>query len=249
MSQSFSKNFEEVSKIFPFKGYLLNKKYQISNIIKEIECFLQKGSKILDVGSGPCDITSILSSMGYECSACDDLQDDWHNELNNKELILEFAKKMNVNFHQMNDDFYIPFEKESFDLVMSNDVLEHLHESPKEILKNMIDFVKPGGKILITVPNAVNIKKRINVLFGRTNLPPFDSYYWHKGDLWRGHIREYVKNDLIKLSEFNNLKIIKLEGCDHMLQNIPSKFHRPYLLSTLFFKSLKDSWILIAEKS
>ena len=45
---------------------------------------------------------------------------------------------------------------------MSNDVLEHLHESPKNS-KNMIDFVDLV-KNFNTVPNAVNIKKRINVL-------------------------------------------------------------------------------------
>ena len=36
----------------------------------------------------------------------------------------------------------MPFERESFDLVMSNDVLEHLHDSPREFLNDLLELVR-----------------------------------------------------------------------------------------------------------
>jgi len=47
----------------------------------------------------------------------------------------------------------VPTEAESYDLVMLNDVIEHLHDSPRELLNDLIILIKPGGYLLITVPN------------------------------------------------------------------------------------------------
>jgi len=47
------------------------------------------------------------------------------------------------------------------------------------------------------------------LLLGKTNLPDFGIYWWYPGK-FRGHVREYVRGDLEKLSEFLNLDLIKL---------------------------------------
>ena len=85
------------------------------------------------------------------------------------------------------------------------------------------------------------------VLFGRTNLPPFDSYYNNSGP-WRGHIREYVRDDLIQLSRNLNLDIEELRGCDHMLHKLPNNIRYLYLLFTKYLDGWKDSWLLVARK-
>jgi len=101
--------------------------------------------------------------------------------------------------------------------------------------------------LFVTVPNAVNIRKRIDVLFGNTNLPRFESYYWYPGS-WRGHVREYVRNDLVKLSEYLNLEVLELRSCDHMLEKLPSSIRPAYLLVTSIFRGWKDAWLLVARK-
>src|SRR4030042_560440 len=67
---------------------------------------------------------------------------------------------------KLSNNGYILFEKSSFDMLMMHDVLEHLHDSPRDLLNDLLELVKPEGYLFITVPNAVNIKKRISVLFG-----------------------------------------------------------------------------------
>ncbi len=238
-----------VIKEFPFKDYIsskINYKRVYLNIANGVLRYLPPGSRILDFGCGPCDKTAILQFLGFHCSAYDDLQDDWHKISGNREKILSFANKCGIDFKQV-DKGILPFEKNSFDMIMLFDVIEHLHDSPRDLLNDLLELAKPNGLIFMTVPNAVNIRKRIDVFFGKTNLPRFEGYYWYPGP-WRGHIREYVQNDLIQLAEYLNLEILELRGCDHMLHKIPGYIHPAYFIVTNIFHGWKDSWFFVARK-
>ena len=82
---------------------------------------------------------------------------------------------------------------------------------------------------------------------GRTNLPQYDGYYWYPGS-WRGHVREYVKDDLLKLSEYLSLEVLEAKCCDHMLYKVPRIFRPLYLMATKVFNGWKDTWLLVARK-
>ena len=127
------------------------------------------------------------------------------------------------------------------------DVIEHLHNSPRELLSSLVEIIKPCGYIFISVPNAVNIRKRLFVLFGKTNMPSYKLFYWSYG-VWRGHVREYVKDDLIKLSEYLGVHVLELRGADHMLHKLPNFIIPFYKSITTIFPGWKDSWILTARK-
>jgi SAM-dependent methyltransferase len=240
---------KRVADEFPFKGFapLENKiKGAYSNIAETALRYLSPGAKVLDIGCGPCDKTAVLQFLGFHCSAYDDLQDHWHNIPGNREKIISFANRCGIDLKLSNGQV-LPFEKNSFDMIMLHDILEHLHDSPCDLLNDLLELSKPEGLLFVTVPNLVNIRKRMYVLFGKTNLPSYEDYYWYPGS-WRGHIREYVKNDLVKLSEYLNLELLELKGCDHMLQKLPSIVRPAYLLLTSIFPGWKDSWSLIARK-
>ena len=135
-----------------------------------------------------------------------------------------------------------------FDMVMALHVMEHLHDSPKAILDRMMDACKPGGLLLLTVPNAVNIRKRIDVLRGKTNLPDFTTYYQTEGS-WRGHVREYVKDDLAQLARFQNLEVLELRSVHNMLQKVPPPVQFLYRALTVMFEGWRDTWLLLARKA
>jgi SAM-dependent methyltransferase len=242
---------EIVNKSFPIAGYMSADSNEVRrsyfNIVNTVLKYLPAGRSILDFGSGPCDKTAILQTMGYKCSAYDDLQDDWHQNPGNREKIIAFAQNAGIDF-KLATDYSLPFEQNHFDMVMMHSVIEHLHDSPRELLNSLLELAKPDGFLFITVPNAVNIRKRIAVLFGKTNLTNYEEYYWHS-DPWRGHIREYVKDDLVKVSKYLDLEILELRSCDHMMENRLSNLTRPvYLGLTSIFRGWKDSWLLLARK-
>ena len=234
---------------FPFKEYMTvgsSIRGTYSDVANTVVRHLRPGSRILDFGSGPCDKTAILQLLGFDCFAYDDLQDDWHLNPGNQKKIISFAKECGINF-TLAADYVLPFEKGFFDMVMLHGVVEHLHESPRGLLNDLLELTRPGGLLFITVPNAVNVRKRLAVLFGKSNHPPFDEYYW--SDPWRGHIREYVKADLAKLSKYLNLEVLELRSCDHMIEDRLSSVSRAaFLFVTSMFRGWKDSWILVAKK-
>lgn len=232
---------------YPFPGYMdLSRHSVYESICSTVQRHLPAGSKVLDFGAGACDRTAVLQVLGYACSACDDLQDAWHLEGDNASKIRTFSSAIGIDFRQVSSP-PLPYDDGTFDMVMATDVIEHLHESPRELLNDLVVLLKPGGLLLVTVPNAVNIRKRVDVLRGRTNLPPFPGYYWYPGS-WRGHVREYVKNDLEQLVGFLRLETVELRGADHMLFKLPRAARPAYRLATSVFPGWGDSWLLLARK-
>ena len=160
---------------------------------------------------------------------------------------MAFAKEFSIDYKLSNGPVP-PFGEHSFDMVMTHGVLEHLHDSPRELLIDVLKLVRPEGYFFATVPNAVNLRKRVNVMFGKTNLPPFDSYYWYPGP-WRGHVREYTKDDLLKLSEYLELNEVELRSCHFMLcERVPKAARSLYRSLTTIFPGWRDTWLLVAKK-
>ena len=238
---------ERVEGIFPFDGYIRRESRKYNVIAETVLRYLEPGSSILDFGCGPCDVTAVLQFLGFRCSSCDDLMDEWHGRSGNREKIKSFADKIGIDFRQTSDGTQ-KFEKNAYDMIMLNDVLEHLHDSPRDLLNDLLELAKPTGLLFVTVPNAVNVRKRAAVLLGRTNLPRFEGYYWYPG-AWRGHVREYVRGDLVLLSSYLNLETLLLRGCDLMLEKFSVGMLRSaYVLATNAAPGLKDSWLLVAKK-
>ena len=234
---------EDLANEFPFKGYTKNATAPYYTIGRIISSYLKSGDQLLDFGSGPCDKTSIASQLGMVVTACDDLQDDWYKQNDNTQKILDFAESKNIDFQF---DLSSALQKQ-YDMVMMNDVLEHIHHSPRDLLNDLVSAIKPDGYLFITVPNITNLRKRLDVIRGRTNLPSFELFYWYPGP-WRGPTREYTRYDLEKLVDYLGLHTVKLTTVHHMLANLSPKLVAPYKLITQLFPDLADTWLLLATK-
>ena len=234
---------EAVKKKFPFENYITPDYAPFLTVANVIKKYLKKDARLFDLGSGPCDKTAIASVLGCKCQAVDDLQDDWHLRGKNIEKIKAFAKDMQIDFSQK---FESPKEN-SLDMVMLNDVMEHIHDSPRELMISLVKGLKTDGYLFISVPNLANIRKRLSLLFGKTNLPAFDLYYWYEGP-WRGPQREYVRGDLVSLCKNLNLEIVEISTVHHMLSNLPKPLHPFYKFATAIFPDWRDTWVLVAKK-
>ncbi len=236
----------KMSSIFPLPDLLWRNHDAYLHMPTVVMKYLKPGARILDFGAGSCDKTAVFQLLGYQCTAYDDLCDTWHLADGNRDKILHFAESVGIKYY-LAEDGWIPKDEEPFDAVMMQDVLEHLHDSPRDLLQKLLAIIKPGGYFIVTVPNAVNIRKRLDVAFGRTNLPPFEHYYWWPGP-WRDHVREYVKDDLRKLARYLGIEEVELRGCDHMLHKVPRRLRRAYVLLTNIFDAWKDSLLLVAKR-
>ena len=245
----------EVKGNFPFKkwndpeqDYINLKSNSHFNISSNVLKFVKKGSYVLDVGCGPLDKISVIKKLGYNCFAIDDHNDSWHLKDNNKQKIYDYAKKIEIPLYDSIENLLVDNRNIKFDLIMLNDIIEHLHDSPRFLLGKLDKLLAENGKYLITVPNSLNLKKRIKVLFGKTNYINFRTFFLHEGNHFRGHIREYSKDCLIEMSELMNYEILKVSGCNQMLHVLPNLLLPLWKLFTYIFPNFSDSYILIVKK-
>ncbi|WP_253662705.1 class I SAM-dependent methyltransferase [Williamsia maris] len=202
-------------------------------------------ARLLDFGAGPADRTAVLAELGYRCTAMDDLGDEWHSRGRAREKILAFADEVGVDYVVL-DSHTVPATGE-FDMVMLHDVLEHLHDSPRDLLSELVSRLAPDGLLYVTVPNHVNLRKRLAVLRGKTSHPMFEMYYWYPGS-WRGHVREYTHGDLVALAGALGLDVVEIRGVHHMLQNVPPRMRPAYRAISSLFPGVRDSWSMLARK-
>lgn len=97
---------------------------------------------------------------------------------------------------------FLPFPQNNFDLILSNEVLEHVQDDRKSV-EEMVRTIKPGGRILLFCPNrgypveTHGIYWRGRYRFG--NIPLVN----YLPDPWRNklapHVRAYTSGQLKQL--------------------------------------------------
>ena len=220
-------------------------------IVRELRRYLPSfhQRRLLDIGSGPMDKTAMFKLLGFQCYAADDLTDPWHQRNDNADKIKEFAERTGIEFfHQTATDYALPFEPESFDVVCALGVIEHLHESPRCLLNTMGRFVRRDGLLVIAMPNSVNLRKRLSVLFGRTNYLSIDAFY-HSAGQWRGHVREYTLSETVFICQTTGFEVLTQRTFEHLAcKNLPTPLREFYLMLTSIVPTLGSSLLVICRK-
>jgi 2-polyprenyl-3-methyl-5-hydroxy-6-metoxy-1,4-benzoquinol methylase len=136
---------------------------------------------ICDLGCGNGHIAGRLASLGYEVTGID---------ASRSGISIAQRSYPNVNFIEALIDRNIN-GSESFDLVLSSDVIEHLYR-PSDLLEAAFSLLKPRGHVLIGTPYHGYLKNLALAVSGR-----MDSHFsaLHDG----GHIKFFSVNSLSKL--------------------------------------------------
>ena len=86
------------------------------------------------------------------------------------------------------EDPGLPFAAGSFDLVVLADVIEHLAD-PADGLARAVGWCRPGGAVLVSVPNIAHWQARLTLMRGRW--PQHDS-----GTFDASHLRWFTRDSL-----------------------------------------------------
>jgi len=159
-----------------FNGYM--NKYRVSKILE-----LCTGDSVLDLGSADVFMAEALSPFFKQIVSVDGSQ----------ELIerarARLGKDTNITLVQsLIEEFDTP---QKFDLVLLSFILEHVTD-PVEVAAKALTFVKPGGAMLVMVPNARSLHRRVGVALGL--LSKVDDF--SEEDLRQGHRRVYTEERL-----------------------------------------------------
>jgi len=141
---------------------------------------VEPGQRVLELGTGPGTVTRILHSKGCQVTGV---------EMDPETLATcaPFCERT-VQANLEDPDWAAPLAGEKFDAVICADVLEHLR-NPRPLLQQLHSFLKPGGSVLMSLPNASHLTVVASLLGGR--FP-----YQKNGLLDHTHLKFYGREDL-----------------------------------------------------
>jgi SAM-dependent methyltransferase len=178
---------------------------------------LQAGRHLVDLGAGLSIFGPLVRKLGMEVTLVDDfgggggvLYGQRPEEIKVLDLFRERLgiKIITENFVEQP----IPLPDASVDVITCFHSLEHWHNSPKRLFREIHRILRPGGFLILATPNAVNLRKRVYVLMGRNNFPVLKAWYEEGDPIYRGHVREPIISDLHQMMEWNQIKVMGTYG-------------------------------------
>lgn len=102
---------------------------------------MRKGDRILDVGCGRGDFTKGFKDLGLNVSGIDREKGD-----------SEMLQGIDVRLSDDLENNLLPFGNESFNIVFSKSVIEHIRE-PGKFMEETERVLKPGGRVITMTPD------------------------------------------------------------------------------------------------
>ena len=180
-------------------------------------------SKVLEIGCGVGNTLVWLKNL-KQCT--------WIGGVEISPEAVEIARERldavyPVNIEQ-ND---LPIQESTLDLILCLDVLEHMID-PWKVVRRLHKLLKPGGALIVSIPNIRNQKVLFPLLFkGKWD-------YADAGILDKTHLRFFVRDSAIHLVGSSGLyvDIIASTGLGHSRRSKAINALLPALITSLFEK-------------
>jgi 2-polyprenyl-6-hydroxyphenyl methylase / 3-demethylubiquinone-9 3-methyltransferase len=194
---------EKVEKLLANTGDMALKR-RARRVIEELDP--QNGEKILDVGCGDGYYLHLLSNLGIKLDLMGadfdkKALESARKNLGSKEIKLFWTDLM----------IKLPFKDKTFDKIIMSEVAEHL---PNDVngLKEVRRVLKPGGVLVLTVPNANYplFWDPVNWILERFFGAHIKSGFW--AGIWNQHRRLYKPAEIKKVVEGAGFKIKTVEA-------------------------------------
>ncbi|MBN2160882.1 MAG: methyltransferase domain-containing protein [Spirochaetes bacterium] len=224
--------------------------FSLDRFLKTIELFpdgIGETSSVLELGASPY-FMSLLIRKHFNCQM--DFANYFGKERHkgNTEVLIseKYHEKHGISFRHFNVEYdEFPFKKNSYDLVLFCEIIEHLTVDPVHSLVQINRLLKNGGHIIITTPNVLRYENVLKLIAGRNVHDHYSGY-----GAYGRHNREYTPNELRLLVESLGYRVerlyTKVTGSMHIQGFSIKKFRR--LIQFLTTKNRGSNIFLLARK-
>ncbi|OIP28441.1 hypothetical protein AUK22_04215 [bacterium CG2_30_54_10] len=162
------------------------------------------GERVLDVGCGRGALGEAVRKLGNNVTGIERHPDAVAGARSRLDRVIEADV---TDFQTISEKL----EGEIFDAIIFSDVLEHLYD-PVEILRSYSGlFLKPGGRVLISVPNIAAWTQRLALFFGYFE-------YADTGIMDRTHIRFFTRRTAKSLLRACGIEQKRIGGTPHLIR-------------------------------
>lgn len=212
-----------------YENYSQNHGERIAFDLEIVRSYAHLNDKILEFGSIPLLLTVALKERGFTVTGLDVNPDRFFSTI--KKWALDIRK---CNF----ETEPLPFNDAAFDMIIFNELFEHLRINPLFTMREAFRVLKPGGKLLLSTPNLRSLKGVWNLMVHNISNSCSGDLHFEYQKLEKlghmGHVREYTSTEISNFLEKIGFKISKIlwRGKYHglarlVIRIIPS--FRPYL--------------------
>jgi SAM-dependent methyltransferase len=183
-----------------YKDYYRNSINRYWNSFDRIQRLgLPKNASVIDIGGG---IMAVLLSKILGLNAC-------VGDVNRRSA--EDVEGHGIRFLEVDllSENQIP--QEQFDLVILQEVIEHLPLPPYIVLKRLSACLKPEGIVFITTPNGSRLRNILYMLMGKQVL---DNFRYPVPGEALGHQHEYTLPELLWQFEHIGMPVVFSQQCD-----------------------------------
>lgn len=189
-------------------------------------------SKVLEIGVGSGRLANLLS-IRKKCRVyCVEKEPAMAGIARNK-----CVEVLNIDIETEE----MPYGNGAFDCIILGNVLEHMKE-PSKILIKLKKYLSDSGFLIYSVPNIVNWHSRMTIFFGKFE-------YAESGVFDKTHLRFYNLNSAKKLAEDAGYKITWLDVTPSIYFYKEKLNFLWYGLAVLWKNLFADEFIIQAKKS
>jgi SAM-dependent methyltransferase len=150
-------------------------------------------TSVLEIGASI--VSSALKHVGARVAvAYHELEPEWanrHREEGIESVAVELLRDA------------LPWPGNTFDVILCDQVIEHFPLAPDFLVQQMLFMLKPGGRLVISVPNFAAWEKRWALWRGHNPQEPMDRSW-----IYYAHHREMVMAELEALVRLNGGEVV-----------------------------------------